>query len=64
MRVARPTRVHSQRGARRGKARVAAFAGDMEAAHLEGCGVVSRAGSVNALPADIVVTSNGGYRST
>lgn len=40
---------------------VAAFAGDMEAAHREGCALVSQAGSVDALPADIVVTSNGGY---
>ena len=40
---------------------VAAFAGDMEAAHERGCSFVSRASAVDALPTDIVVTSNGGY---
>lgn len=40
---------------------IRAFAGDMEAAHLEGCRFVKDLASVQAVPADIVVTSNGGY---
>lgn len=38
-----------------------AFAGDMEKAHEKGCEFVSQLASVKASPADIVVTSNGGY---
>lgn len=40
---------------------IRAFAGDMESAHLEGCRFVKELASVKAVPADIVVTSNGGY---
>lgn len=40
---------------------IKAFAGEMEAAHLAGCRFVKELASVKALPADIVVTSNGGY---
>jgi nickel-dependent lactate racemase len=40
---------------------IKAFAGDMEKAHLEGCRFVRELASVQAVPADIVVTSNGGY---
>ena len=40
---------------------VAAFAGDPAAAHAAGCDYVSRALSVPARPADIVITSNSGY---
>lgn len=40
---------------------IKAFAGDMEKAHLEGCAFVKKLASVKAVPADIVVTSNGGY---
>ena len=40
---------------------IQAFAGHMEAAHLEGCAFVSQLAAVKAIPADIVVTSNGGY---
>ena len=40
---------------------VKAFAGDMEEAHLQGCAFVKEMASVKAVPADIVVTSNGGY---
>ena len=36
-------------------------AGDMEKAHLQGCSFVKELASVKAIPADIVVTSNGGY---
>lgn len=39
----------------------AAFAGEMERAHLEGCAFVLRRCGVEAAPAPIVVTSNGGY---
>jgi nickel-dependent lactate racemase len=39
----------------------AAFSGDMEAAHEEGCAFVGKYGRVKAVPADIVVTSNAGY---
>lgn len=40
---------------------IKAFAGDMEKAHLQGCAFVKELASVKAVPADIVVTSNGGY---
>lgn len=40
---------------------IKAFAGDMEQAHLQGFGFVKELASVKAIPADIVVTSNGGY---
>ena len=39
----------------------AAFAGHPEKAHLEGCAQMKRTVSVRAVPADIVITSNGGY---
>ncbi len=38
-----------------------AFAGDLEQAHLAGCKFVGELASVKAKPADIVITSNGGY---
>ena len=38
-----------------------AFAGDMEKAHENGCQFVSELASVKAVPADIVITTNGGY---
>lgn len=38
-----------------------AVAGDMEQAHLAGCNFVKELASVQAKPADIVITSNGGY---
>lgn len=38
-----------------------AFAGDLEQAHLAGCSFVDELASVPAKPADIVITSNGGY---
>ena len=40
---------------------IAAFAGDMEAAHLKGCEFVSSFSKRPAVEGDIVVTSNGGY---
>ncbi|MDR0361936.1 MAG: nickel-dependent lactate racemase [Planctomycetota bacterium] len=40
---------------------VAAFAGDMDDAHRAGCDFLRRHCEVDAAPADIVVTSNGGY---
>jgi len=40
---------------------VAAFSGDMEKAHEAGCSFVGKYGKVSAVPADIVVTGNGGY---
>ncbi|MCC8190324.1 MAG: nickel-dependent lactate racemase [Planctomycetes bacterium] len=40
---------------------VAAFAGDADLAHRQGCELVARHTRVKAAPADIVVTSNGGY---
>ncbi len=40
---------------------VAAFSGDMEAAHEKGCEFVAKYGRVKAVPADIVITSNAGY---
>jgi len=39
----------------------AAFAGDMEAAHLKGCSHALARCGVNAAPAPVVITSNGGY---
>jgi len=38
-----------------------AFAGELEQAHLAGCKFVGELASVKAKPADIVITSNGGY---
>ena len=43
------------------KRAVAAFAGDVEQAHLAGCRFLSGLCRVSAPPADIVVTTNGGY---
>lgn len=40
---------------------VAAFAGDTDAAHRAGCDFVGKHVRVKAAPADIVITSNGGY---
>jgi nickel-dependent lactate racemase len=40
---------------------IAAFAGDPVEAHLAGCRFVEEAMSVDAQPADIVITSNNGY---
>lgn len=40
---------------------IKAFAGDREEAHMEGCRFVSELATVKAKPADIVITSNGGY---
>lgn len=40
---------------------IGAFAGELEAAHEEGCAFVSRMCSVPPIKGDIVVTSNGGY---
>jgi len=40
---------------------ISAFAGDSEQAHLAGCRFVKELASVKAKPADIVITSNGGY---
>lgn len=40
---------------------VAAFAGDPELAHAQGCAFVNRYFSVPAVKGDIVITSNGGY---
>jgi nickel-dependent lactate racemase len=37
------------------------FAGDLEAAHLQGCEYVLAQSAVKAQPAPIVITSNGGY---
>jgi len=39
----------------------AAFAGHPEKAHLAGCAQMKRIASVPAVPAEIVITSNGGY---
>jgi len=38
-----------------------AFAGHWEKAHLEGCEFVSKLAGVKSKPADIVITTNGGY---
>ncbi|SDE81304.1 Lactate racemase [Sporomusa acidovorans DSM 3132] len=40
---------------------IKAFAGDREQAHIAGCKFVSGLAKVAAKPADIVITSNGGY---
>jgi len=40
---------------------IKAFAGDFEQAHLAGCAFAGELASVKAKPADIVVSSNGGY---
>jgi lactate racemase len=40
---------------------VAAFAGAPEAAHQSGCRFAAKAARVQAAPAEIVVTYNGGY---
>lgn len=40
---------------------IAAFAGDVEQAHLEGCGFIRRISQEPAVTGDIVITSNGGY---
>lgn len=40
---------------------IAAFAGDSEKAHVTGCEFVLKMAEVKAQPADIVVTTNGGY---
>ena len=40
---------------------IKAFAGDSEKAHEEGCAFVGDLATVDAKPADIVITSNGGY---
>lgn len=40
---------------------IKAFAGHPEAAHYEGCEFVKQMAGVNAVEADIVITSNGGY---
>ena len=42
------------------KKTVAAFAGDPEKAHLEGCAYLRKFCGVKAIPGDIVVTTNGG----
>ena len=42
------------------KKTVAAFAGDMETAHEKGCEFLSKYCTVQAKPADIVITTNGG----
>ncbi len=43
------------------KSVIKAFAGHMEEAHLVGCTFVKEMASIRAVPADIVVTSNGGH---
>ena len=43
------------------KKTVAAFAGNFETAHRRGCDFVSRYVCVKPAPADIVITTNGGY---
>lgn len=40
---------------------VAAFAGDFEEAHLKGCAFIESYVHVSPVPADIVITTNGGY---
>ncbi len=40
---------------------IAAFAGDLSEAHAKGCEFVASMAQVDAIPADIVVTTNGGY---
>ncbi len=39
----------------------AAFAGDSEAAHIKGCEFMTKQCGVSAVPAGIIITSNGGY---
>lgn len=43
------------------KKTVAAFAGEFETAHREGCDFISEYIAVKPQPADIVITTNGGY---
>jgi len=43
------------------KKTVAAFAGDFEKAHRQGCEFLSKYVCVKAAPADIVISTNGGY---
>jgi nickel-dependent lactate racemase len=40
---------------------IAAFAGDFCAAHLEGCDFLKDLAGIKPIPADIVITGNGGY---
>ncbi|NTV35956.1 MAG: nickel-dependent lactate racemase, partial [Anaerolineaceae bacterium] len=40
---------------------IAAFAGQFNTAHREGCEIVRKSASVPAIQSDLVVTSNGGY---
>ncbi|MDR2174395.1 MAG: nickel-dependent lactate racemase [Synergistaceae bacterium] len=40
---------------------IAAFAGGADAAHRRGCGFLRELAGVKAVPADIVITGNGGY---
>lgn len=40
---------------------IASYAGDAQSAHAEGCYFVNKHFAVKAEPADIVITSNGGY---
>lgn len=40
---------------------IKAFAGDLEKAHLAGCEFADELAAVEAKPADIVITTNGGY---
>ena len=52
--------VYRQCSDRQRKKTVAAFAGDMETAHEKGCEFLSKYCTVQAKPADIVITTNGG----
>lgn len=40
---------------------IQAFAGDLEQAHVAGCNFIGNLANVKSMPADIVITSNGGY---
>ena len=40
---------------------IAAFAGDPDAAHLTGCNFLRELAGIKPVPADIVITGNGGY---
>ncbi|MDR1379592.1 MAG: nickel-dependent lactate racemase, partial [Synergistaceae bacterium] len=40
---------------------IAAFAGDSDAAHREGCDFLKSLAGIKPVPADIVITGNGGY---
>ncbi|MBQ6395395.1 MAG: nickel-dependent lactate racemase [Atopobiaceae bacterium] len=40
---------------------IGAWAGEMHAAHEAGCAFVERSAGVDAVPADIVISTNGGY---